>query len=481
MLKEYKTVSEVVGPLMVVEGVEGVTYDELVHIKLNNGELRRGRIIEIDGDKAMVQIFEGSSGINLKSTAVRFLGRPLELGVSPDMIGRVFDGLGRPIDDGPMIMPDHKLDINGTAINPVSRDYPSEFIQTGISTIDGLNTLVRGQKLPIFSGAGLPHNNVAAQITRQARVRGTNENFAVVFAAMGITFEEAQFFINDFTKTGAMDRAVLFMNLADDPAIERLATPKMALSCAEYLAFELDMHVLVILTDMTNYAEALREVSAARKEVPGRRGYPGYLYTDLAGIYERAGRIKGRKGSITQIPILSMPEDDITHPIPDLTGYITEGQIILSRELYKQGIQPPIDAIPSLSRLKDKGIGEDRTREDHADTMNQIYAAYTSGKEAKELSVILGENALSKSDKAFAKFAGEFENRYVNQGYTNNRNIEDTLDLGWDLLKLIPRSELKRIDDDLIDKYLGSKTIKDQDLENATDKDEEQAEERERD
>ena len=481
MLKEYKTVSEVVGPLMVVEGVEGVTYDELVHIKLNNGELRRGRIIEIDGDKAMVQIFEGSSGINLKSTAVRFLGRPLELGVSPDMIGRVFDGLGRPIDDGPMIMADHKLDINGTAINPVSRDYPSEFIQTGISTIDGLNTLVRGQKLPIFSGAGLPHNNVAAQITRQARVRGSNENFAVVFAAMGITFEEAQFFINDFTKTGAMDRAVLFMNLADDPAIERLATPKMALSCAEYLAFELDMHVLVILTDMTNYAEALREVSAARKEVPGRRGYPGYLYTDLAGIYERAGRIKGRKGSITQIPILSMPEDDITHPIPDLTGYITEGQIILSRELYKQGIQPPIDAIPSLSRLKDKGIGEDRTREDHADTMNQIYAAYTSGKEAKELSVILGENALSKSDKAFAKFAGEFENRYVNQGYTNNRNIEDTLDLGWDLLKLIPRSELKRIDDDLIDKYLGSNTIQDQDLENATDKDEEQAEERERD
>ena len=481
MLKEYKTVSEVVGPLMVVEGVEGVTYDELVHIKLNNGELRRGRIIEINGDKAMVQIFEGSSGINLKSTAVRFLGRPLELGVSPDMIGRVFDGLGRPIDDGPMIMADHKLDINGTAINPVSRDYPSEFIQTGISTIDGLNTLVRGQKLPIFSGSGLPHNNVAAQITRQARVRGTNENFAVVFAAMGITFEEAQFFINDFTKTGAMDRAVLFMNLADDPAIERLATPKMALSCAEYLAFELDMHVLVILTDMTNYAEALREVSAARKEVPGRRGYPGYLYTDLAGIYERAGRIKGRKGSITQIPILSMPEDDITHPIPDLTGYITEGQIILSRELYKQGIQPPIDAIPSLSRLKDKGIGEDKTREDHADTMNQIYAAYTSGKEAKELSVILGENALSKSDKAFAKFAEEFEKRYVNQGYTNNRNIEDTLDLGWDLLSLIPRSELKRIDDDLIDKYLGNKTIQNQDLESATDKDEEQAEERERD
>jgi V/A-type H+-transporting ATPase subunit B len=484
MLKEYKTVSEVVGPLMVVEGVEGVTYDELVHIKLRNGEVRRGRIIEIDEDKAMVQIFEGSSGINLKSTSVRFLGRPLELGVSPDMIGRVFDGLGRPIDDGPIIMAEDKLDINGTAINPVSRDYPSEFIQTGISTIDGLNTLVRGQKLPIFSGAGLPHNNVAAQITRQARVRGTDEKFAVVFAAMGITFEEAQFFINDFTKTGAMGRAVLFMNLADDPAIERLATPKMALTCAEYLAFELDMHVLVILTDMTNYAEALREVSAARKEVPGRRGYPGYLYTDLAGIYERAGRIKGRKGSITQIPILSMPEDDITHPIPDLTGYITEGQIILSRDLYKQGIEPPIDAIPSLSRLKDKGIGEGKTREDHADTMNQIYAAYTSGKEAKELSVILGENALSKSDKAFAKFADEFEKRYVNQGYTNNREIEDTLDLGWELLNIIPRTELKRISDSLIDKYLAkydsNKKLDDEEQE-IEEKQEEQSEERERD
>lgn len=455
MLKEYKSVTEVVGPLMIVEGVEGVTFDELVDIKLQSGERRRGRVIEIDQDKAMVQIFEGSSGINLRDTVVRFLGRPLELGTSPDMIGRVFDGLGNPIDNGPNIVPEKRIDINGTAINPVSRNYPSEFIQTGISTIDGLNTLVRGQKLPIFSGAGLPHNNVAAQIARQAKVRGKDEKFAVVFAAMGITFEEAQFFIDDFKETGAIDRTVLFMNLADDPAIERLATPKMALTCAEYLAFELGMHVLVIMTDMTNYAEALREVSAARKEVPGRRGYPGYLYTDLASIYERAGRIKGREGSITQIPILTMPEDDITHPIPDLTGYITEGQIILSRELYKQGLQPPINAIPSLSRLKDKGVGEGKTREDHADTMNQIYAGYTSGKEAKELSVILGETALSKSDKAFAKFADAFEAKYVNQGYYKDRDIEETLDLGWELLSIIPRGELKRIKDSLIDKYLG--------------------------
>ncbi len=454
MLKEYKSVIEVVGPLMTVEGVDGVTYEELVDIELQNGEKRRGRVIEVNGDKAMVQIFEGSAGINLKETKVRFLGRPLELGVSPDMIGRVFDGLGQPIDNGPKIIPEKKLDINGMPINPASRDYPSEFIQTGISTIDGLNTLVRGQKLPIFSGSGLPHNNVAAQIARQAKVLGSGEKFAVVFAAMGITFEEAQFFIDDFTETGAIDRAVLFVNLADDPAIERLATPKMALTCAEYLAFDLGMHVLVILTDMTNYAEALREVSAARKEVPGRRGYPGYLYTDLSTIYERAGKIKGKPGSITQIPILTMPEDDITHPIPDLTGYITEGQIILSRELYKQGIEPPINAIPSLSRLKDKGIGEGKTREDHADTMNQIYAGYTSGKDAKELAVILGESALSDSDKAFAKFATKFEEKYVNQGYYTNRTIEETLNTGWDLLKIIPRSELKRISDRLLDKYL---------------------------
>ncbi|MCK9443963.1 MAG: V-type ATP synthase subunit B [Tissierellaceae bacterium] len=454
MLKEYRTVSEVVGPLMMVEGVEGVKYEELVEIEIQTGEKRRGRVLEVAGDKAMVQLFEGSSGINLKNTKVRFLGKPLELGVSFDMIGRIFDGLGRPIDDGPKIIPEKRLDINGVPMNPVARDYPSEFIQTGISAIDGLNTLVRGQKLPIFSGSGLPHAELAAQIARQARVLGEGEKFAVVFGAMGITFEEAQFFIDDFNRTGAIDRAVLFMNLADDPAIERIATPRMVLTAAEYLAYEKDMHVLVILTDLTNYAEALRETSAARKEVPGRRGYPGYLYTDLSTIYERAGRIKGRSGSITQIPILTMPEDDITHPIPDLTGYITEGQIILSRDLHKKGIEPPIDVLPSLSRLKDKGIGRDKTREDHADTMNQLFAAYASGKEARELAVILGDAALSETDKAFADFADEFEKRYVSQGYVNNRQILDTLELGWDLLKLLPRTELKRIRDEYLEKYL---------------------------
>src|SRR5690554_3218781 len=454
MRKEYNTVREVVGPLMVVDGVEGVKYEELVDIELGTGEKRRGRVLEVNGDKAMVQLFEESSGINLKTTRVKFLGKPLELGVSEDMIGRIFDGLGRPKDDGPKIIPEKKVDINGVPINPVSRDYPEEFIQTGISCIDGLNTLVRGQKLPIFSGSGLPHGEVAAQIARQARVLGSGEKFAVVFAAMGITFEEAQFFIEDFTRTGAIDRAVLFVNLADDPAIERIATPRMALTCAEYLAFDKDMHVLVILTDMTNYAEALRETSAARKEVPGRRGYPGYLYTDLSTIYERAGKIKGRKGSITQIPILTMPEDDITHPIPDLTGYITEGQIILSRALYKKGIEPPINVVPSLSRLKDKGIGDNKTREDHADTMNQIYAAYTSGIEARELATILGESALSDADKAFARSEEAFDREYVNQGYDNNRSIKDTLDLGWELLKIVPRSELKRIREEYLDKYL---------------------------
>lgn len=455
MLKEYKTVTEIVGPLMLVEGVDGVSYEELVDITIQTGEKRRGRVIEVTGNTAMVQLFEGSTGINLKSTSVRFLGRPLEIGVSEDMIGRMFDGLGNPIDNGPDIIAEKRLDVNGTAINPVSRDYPSEFIQTGISTIDGLNTLVRGQKLPIFSGAGLPHNNVAAQIARQARVLSDDEKFAVVFAAIGITFEEAQFFMEDFKKTGALDRSVLFMNLADDPAIERLATPKMALTTAEYLAFEKDMQVLVIMTDMTNYAEALREVSAARKEVPGRRGYPGYLYTDLSTIYERAGKLKGKPGTITQIPILTMPEDDITHPIPDLTGYITEGQIILSRDLYNDGINPPVAILPSLSRLKDKGIGENKTREDHANTMNQIYAAYASGTDARELQKILGDTALSEADKAFAKFAVEFEKRYINQGYYTNRTIEETLDLGWDLLRIIPRTELKRIKDSLIEKYLG--------------------------
>lgn len=457
MLKEYRTVKEVVGPLMVVDNVEGVKYDELVEIEIQTGELRRGKVLEVDGNKAMVQLFEGSSGINLKGSKARFLGKPLELGVSADMLGRVFDGLGRPKDGGPKIIPDKKLDINGSPINPVARNYPSEFIQTGVSAIDGLNTLVRGQKLPVFSGSGLPHAQLAAQIARQAKVLNSDSKFAVVFAAIGITFEEAQFFVDDFTKTGAIDRAVLFINLANDPAIERIATPRMALTAAEYLAFEKDMHVLVILTDLTNYCEALREVSAARKEVPGRRGYPGYLYTDLSSIYERAGRIKGREGSITQIPILTMPEDDKTHPIPDLTGYITEGQIILSRELYKKGINPPIDVLPSLSRLKDKGIGKNKTREDHADTMNQLFAAYAQGKQAKELAVILGESALSDTDKMFAKFAEAFEKEYVSQGFNSNRTIEETLNLGWKLLSILPRTELKRIRDEYLEKYLDNR------------------------
>lgn len=454
MLKEYKTVKEVVGPLMIVEGVEGVKYDELVEVELQNGERRRGKVLEVNGSRAMVQLFEGSTGINLKGTKARFLGRPQDIGVSIDMLGRVFDGLGNPIDGGPNIIAEKRLDINGETINPVSRDYPSEFIQTGVSAIDGLNTLVRGQKLPVFSGSGLPHAQLAAQIARQATVLNSDAQFAVVFAAIGITFEESQFFIDEFTRTGAIDNSVLFMNLASDPAIERISTPRMALTTAEYLAFEKGMHVLVIMTDMTNYAEALREVSAARKEVPGRRGYPGYLYTDLATLYERAGRIKGREGSITQIPILTMPEDDKTHPIPDLTGYITEGQIILSRELYKKGIMPPIDVLPSLSRLKDKGIGKGKTREDHADTMNQLFSAYAQGKQARELSAILGESALSDVDKLYAKFAEAFEEEYVNQGFNANRSIEETLELGWKLLKILPRTELKRIRDEYLDKYI---------------------------
>ena len=454
MLKEYRTVTEVVGPLMVVEGVEGVKYDELVDIELHTGEKRRGKVLEINGSKAMVQIFEGSTGINLKGTKAKFLGRPLELGVSEDMVGRVFDGMGRPNDNGPEIIPEKRVDINGEAINPMARDFPSEFIQTGISAIDGLNTLVRGQKLPVFSASGLPHQELAAQIARQAKVLNSDSKFAIVFAAIGITFEEAEFFVDEFKKTGAIDRSVLFMNLASDPAIERIATPRMALTCAEYLAYEKGMQVLVIMTDITNYAEALREISAARKEVPGRRGYPGYLYTDLSTLYERAGRIRGKEGSITQIPILTMPEDDKTHPIPDLTGYITEGQIILSRELYKKGLMPPIDVLPSLSRLKDKGIGKGKTREDHADTMNQLFAAYSQGKQAKELSAILGESALSDTDKKLAKFAEAFEKEYVSQGFNTNRSIEETLDLGWKLLKMIPRTELKRIRDEYLEKYL---------------------------
>ncbi|SKA90814.1 V/A-type H+-transporting ATPase subunit B [Caloramator quimbayensis] len=459
MLKEYRTIREVAGPLMLVDNVEKVAFDELVEIETQKGEIRRGRVLEINQDKALVQLFESSAGINLKDSKVRFLGRTLELGVSMDMLGRVFDGLGRPKDGGPKIIPEKRLDISGEPINPVARDYPSEFIQTGISAIDGLNTLVRGQKLPIFSGSGLPHARLAAQIARQAKVLSADSKFAVVFAAMGITFEEADFFISDFKKTGAIDRSVLFINLADEPSIERIATPRMALTCAEYLAYEKGMHVLVIMTDMTNYAEALREVSAARKEVPGRRGYPGYLYTDLSTIYERAGRIRGREGSITQIPILTMPEDDKTHPIPDLTGYITEGQIILSRELYRKGVMPPIDVLPSLSRLKDKGIGKGKTREDHADTMNQLFAAYAQGKQAKELAVILGESALSDTDKLFAKFAEEFERRYVSQGEYENRSIEETLSIGWQLLSILPKSELKRIRDEYIEKYLPKKGV----------------------
>ena len=454
MLKEYMTVKEVAGPLMLVEDVEEAHFSELVEIELHNGDVRRGRVLEVSGTNALVQLFEGSTGINLESARVRFLGKGIELAVSMEMLGRVFDGLGRPKDNGPKIIPEKKMDVNGEPINPFARDYPSEFIQTGISAIDGLNTLVRGQKLPIFSASGLPHARLAAQIARQARVVGSDEPFAVVFGAMGITFEEADFFISDFKRTGAIERTVLFMNLANDPAIERITTPKVALTAAEYLAYEKGMHVLVILTDMTNYCEALREVSAARKEVPGRRGYPGYLYTDMATIYERAGRIKGKLGSITQIPILSMPEDDKTHPIPDLTGYITEGQIMISRELHRKGIYPPIDVLPSLSRLKDKGIGAGKTREDHADTMNQIYAAYARGKEVKELAMILGEAALSESDKIFSKFADEFEMKYVNQGENANRSIEETLSIGWQLLSILPKSELKRVRESFIEKYL---------------------------
>ena len=454
MLKEYRTIREVVGPLMLVEGVEGVTYDELVEIRQADGEIRRGKVLEINGDKAMVQLFESSNGLRIDNASAKFLGHGIELAVSEDMLGRVFDGMGNPRDGGPALIAEKTMDINGSPLNPAARDYPNEFIQTGISAIDGLNTLVRGQKLPVFSGSGLPHAQLATQIARQAKVLGTDAKFAVVFGAIGITFEEADFFIRDFRRTGAIERAVLFMNLANDPAIERIATPRMALTAAEYLAYEKGMHVLVILTDITNYAEALREVSAARKEVPGRRGYPGYLYTDLATMYERAGRVVGKEGSITQIPILTMPEDDKTHPIPDLTGYITEGQIILSRELYRKGVQPPIDVLPSLSRLKDKGIGKGKTREDHAATMNQLFAAYSRGKDAKELAVILGDAALSDTDKLYAAFADAFEKEYVSQGYQTNRSIEETLDLGWKLLRILPRSELKRIRDDMLDRYL---------------------------
>ena len=453
MPREYRTIEEAAGPLLLVKDVENVSYNEMAEIRLTNGEKRRCRVLEIDGTNALVQLFENAAGINLQESSVVFSGHQMELGVSEDMLGRVFDGLGNPIDDGPEIIPDMRMDVNGLPINPVARKYPQEFIQTGVSAIDGLNTLVRGQKLPIFSASGLPHANLAAQIARQAKVPGSDEPFAVVFAAMGITFEESEYFINSFRSTGALDRTVLFINLANDSAIERLATPKMALTAAEYLAFEKNMHVLVILTDITNYADALREVSAARKEVPGRRGYPGYMYTDLASMYERAGRQENSSGSITMIPILTMPEDDKTHPIPDLTGYITEGQIILSRDLYRKGINPPIDVLPSLSRLKDKGIGEGRTRADHSDTMNQLFSAYARGKDAKELMVVLGEAALTPMDRLYAQFADEFEKKYVSQGFDNDRSIEETLSVGWELLSLLPRSELKRIHEEYLQKY----------------------------
>ena len=457
MPKEYRTIQEVAGPLMMVRGVENVKYDELGEIELADGERRRCKVLEINGDTAVVQLFENSAGINLSDSKVRFLGKSLELGVSEDMLGRVFDGMGRPKDGGPDILPEERRDINGLPMNPAARVYPAEFIQTGVSAIDGLNTLVRGQKLPIFSASGLPHANLAAQIAKQAKVRGTNEKFAVVFAAMGITFEESNFFVESFKETGAIDRTVMFVNLANDPAVERISTPRMALTAAEYLAFDCNMHVLVILTDITNYADALREVSAARKEVAARRGYPGYMYTDFATIYERAGRQYGKNGSITMIPILSMPEDDKTHPIPDLTGYITEGQIILSRDLYRKGVKPPINVLPSLSRLKDKGIGEGKTRGDHANTMNQLFAAYARGKDAKELMTILGEAALTEIDLKYAKFADEFEDKYVNQGYNTDRTIEETLDIGWELLRILPRSELKRISDKWLDMYYEAK------------------------
>ncbi len=454
MRKEYRTIKEVVGPLMLVEDVEGVKYNELVKIDQRGGETRLGRVLEVDGDKALVQLFAPSRGLRIAEAKATFTGKAIELKVSRDMLGRVFDGMGDPIDGGAEILPEKSLDVNGSPLNPVARDYPNEFIQTGISAIDGLNTLVRGQKLPVFSMSGLPHADLAAQIARQARVKNTDDKFAVVFAAMGITYEESDFFINDFRRTGAIDRTVMFLNLANDPAVERINTPKMALTAAEYLAFDCGMHVLVVMTDITNYAEALREISAARREVPGRRGYPGYLYTDLATIYERAGRVRGKTGSITLIPILTMPEDDKTHPIPDLTGYITEGQIILSRDLYKKGLNPPIDVLPSLSRLKDKGIGKGKTRKDHADTMNQLFSAYARGKDAKELGAILGEAALSDVDRLYAKFAEEFEKRYINQGFDANRTVEETLDIGWELLKILPRSELKRIRDEYLDEFM---------------------------
>ncbi|RZN67980.1 MAG: ATP synthase subunit B [Candidatus Methanolliviera hydrocarbonicum] len=452
-IREYTSVGEVSGPLIVVQGVEGAAYGEVVEIETPSGDKRKGQVLEARGDAAVVQVFEGTSGLDTSGTKVRFTGETMKIPVSVEMLGRFFDGLGRPIDKGPEIISESRYDVNGAPMNPYRREYPNEFIQTGISTIDCMNTLVRGQKLPIFSGSGLPHNELAAQIARQAKVLGKEEQFAVIFAAMGITYEESNFFMKDFERTGAMERIVAFMNLADDPAIERLITPKMALTTAEYLAFEEDMHVLVILTDMTNYCEALREISASREEVPGRRGYPGYMYTDLAMSYERAGRISGKKGSITQMQILSMPDDDITHPIPDLTGYITEGQFVLSRELHRKGIYPPVDVLPSLSRLMNQGIGAGKTREDHSGVSNQLYSAYAEGRDMRDLVAVVGEEALTDRDKKYLEFADRFEREFVTQDRDENRSIEETLDLGWDLLSMLPERELKRIDDDIIEKY----------------------------
>lgn len=458
MAKEYVTTREIAGPLLIVDHIEGAKYNEIVQIKAVDGSIKNGQVLEVNGDRALIQVFEGTAGLNLGGTRVKFLGKGVEVGLSPSILGRIFNGSGVPIDGSSAIIPEKRMDINGNPLNPYARNYPSEFIQTGISAIDGLNTLVRGQKLPIFSGSGLPHAKVAAQIARQAKVLGKEEKFAVVFVAMGITFEEANYFMEDFKETGALERSVMFLNLANDPVIERIATPRFGLTVAEYLAFDLGMHVLVILTDMTNYCEALREISAARKEVPGRRGYPGYMYTDLATMYERAGRIKEKKGSITQIPILTMPEDDKTHPIADLTGYITEGQMFLSRNLFQQAIYPPIDVLPSLSRLKDKGIGKGKTREDHADVLNQLFAAYARGREVRELALVLGESALTKTDLIFVRFADEFEQKFVKQGEYENRSIEETLDIGWRLLSIFPVGELKRIRPEYIEKYLSRYT-----------------------
>ena len=451
-MKEYRTINKIAGPLVFVEKTEPIGYGELVNLILSDGSMKRGQVLDTSDELVVVQIFETTTGIG-KDTGVRFTGEAIKMPVGREMLGRILSGGGKPIDGGPEIVPEKRLDITGAAINPYARGMPAEFIQTGISTIDGTNTLVRGQKLPIFSGAGLPHNKVALQIARQAKVPGSTESFAVVFAAMGITKEEANYFMQDFERTGALERAVVFLNLADDPAVERIITPRLALTTAEYLAFELGMHVLVILTDMTNYCEALRQIGAAREEVPGRRGYPGYMYTDLACIYERAGMIKGMKGSVTQIPILTMPGDDITHPIPDLTGYITEGQIVVNRDLHRKGIYPPINVLPSLSRLMNLGIGKGHTREDHKKVSDQMYAGYAEGNDLRGLVAIVGKDALSERDRLLLEFADIFENRFVRQGYDEDRTIEDTLNLGWDLLSTLPVELLVRIDRELIQKY----------------------------